>query len=102
MKFLSFFKIFNQRWFDKNHTLIINKDGNAAVNFEHSWGDGVAVLRFFNEIFDDASKQAFINKNSKPTFNSGDITQVVKKLGFKLNQDQKNNIRLLLVKFFFF
>ena len=58
------------------------------------------MLRFFNEIFDDASKQAFINKNSKPTFNSGDITQVVKKLGFKLNQDQKNNIRLLLVKFF--
>ena len=26
------------------------KDGKAAVNFEHAWGDGVAVLRFFNEV----------------------------------------------------
>lgn len=38
------------RWFDKNHTLIITRNGQAAINFEHSWGDGVAVLRFFNEV----------------------------------------------------
>lgn len=24
------------RWFDKNHTVIVNKDGNAGLNFEHS------------------------------------------------------------------
>ena len=24
------------RWFDKNYTIIVNKDGNAALNFEHS------------------------------------------------------------------
>ena len=24
------------RWFDKNYTVIVNKDGNAALNFEHS------------------------------------------------------------------
>lgn len=35
------------RWFDKSFSLIITKDGFAGVNFEHSWGDGVAILRYF-------------------------------------------------------
>lgn len=39
------------RWFDKCFQLIVSKNGKASVNFEHAWGDGVAVLRFFNEIF---------------------------------------------------
>uniref|UniRef100_UPI00358EA458 carnitine O-palmitoyltransferase 2, mitochondrial isoform X2 n=1 Tax=Myxine glutinosa TaxID=7769 RepID=UPI00358EA458 len=39
------------RWFDKSLSVIVANDGNAAVNFEHSWGDGVAVLRFMNEVF---------------------------------------------------
>lgn len=29
---------------------IVSANAKAAVNFEHSWGDGVAVLRFFNEV----------------------------------------------------
>lgn len=37
-----FFTIILLFFFDRN--------GNAAINFEHSWGDGVAVLRFFNEV----------------------------------------------------
>ena len=41
------------RWFDKSLQLIVAPGGHAAVNFEHSWGDGVAVLRFFNEIYMD-------------------------------------------------
>lgn len=28
------------RWFDKSFSLIVCKDGNAGINFEHSWGDG--------------------------------------------------------------
>lgn len=35
------------RWFDKSFSLIITKDGFAGLNFEHSWGDGVAILRYF-------------------------------------------------------
>ena len=31
--------------------------GHAAVNFEHSWGDGVAVLRYFEEIYKDRKHQ---------------------------------------------
>mmetsp|Transcript_13485 Transcript_13485/g.33116 ORF Transcript_13485/g.33116 Transcript_13485/m.33116 type:complete len:403 (-) Transcript_13485:13-1221(-) len=37
------------RWFDKSFQLIILPNGKAAVNFEHSWGDGVAVLRCVRE-----------------------------------------------------
>lgn len=36
------------RWFDKSFSLIVTRDGYAGINFEHSWGDGVAVLRLFN------------------------------------------------------
>lgn len=30
------------RWYDKSFSLIVCKDGNAGINFEHSWGDGMA------------------------------------------------------------
>lgn len=43
------------RWFDKSFSLIVARDGKAAVNFEHSWGDGVAVMRFLNESFKDST-----------------------------------------------
>eukprot|EP00960_Hanusia_phi_P027250 746718-Hanusia_phi.AAC.1 len=53
------------RWFDKSFQMIIQpkwpsrsscpvddlrSSGRAGINFEHSWGDGVAVLRYFNEV----------------------------------------------------
>lgn len=43
------------RWFDKSFQLIICPNGKAAVNFEHSWGDGVAVLRYFDETFQEST-----------------------------------------------
>ncbi|GBG27714.1 Carnitine O-palmitoyltransferase 2, mitochondrial [Hondaea fermentalgiana] len=43
------------RWFDKSFQLIVAANGKACVNFEHAWGDGVAVLRYFNEIHTDAT-----------------------------------------------
>jgi len=46
------------RWFDKSFQLIIAANGKACVNFEHAWGDGVAVLRYFNEVYKDASAVA--------------------------------------------
>lgn len=39
------------RWFDKSFSLLLSGNGKAAVNFEHSWGDGVAVVRFLDEVF---------------------------------------------------
>lgn len=34
------------RWFDKSLSLIVCKDGNAGINFEHSWGDGMRTFSF--------------------------------------------------------
>ena len=41
------------RWFDKSIQLIVTKGGHAAINFEHAWGDGVAVLRLLEELYKD-------------------------------------------------
>lgn len=78
------------RWFDKSISLIITKNGQAAVNFEHSWGDGVAVLRFFTEIFSDTEKHRFITTNSKLESNAN--LNEVKQLEFKLDSKLINSI----------
>eukprot|EP01100_Stratorugosa_tubuloviscum_P003953 TRINITY_DN196_c0_g1_i1.p1 TRINITY_DN196_c0_g1~~TRINITY_DN196_c0_g1_i1.p1 ORF type:complete len:559 (-),score=214.95 TRINITY_DN196_c0_g1_i1:68-1744(-) len=44
------------RWFDKPICLTISKDGSVGVNFEHSWGDGQTVTRFFSEIVEETEK----------------------------------------------
>lgn len=46
----------SNRWFDKSFQLIVTANGKAAVNFEHSWGDGVAVLRYFNATYEYARR----------------------------------------------
>jgi len=38
------------RWYDKCLNLIVCANGKAGINWEHAWGDGVAVLYFFNEV----------------------------------------------------
>lgn len=53
------------RWFDKSFQLIIAKNGKAAVNFEHAWGDGVAVLRYFNSVYEDVNKTKEIDTTSE-------------------------------------
>jgi carnitine O-palmitoyltransferase 2 len=65
------------RWFDKSVSLIISKDGYSGVNFEHSWGDGVAVLRFFEDIYKETTTNPFVNPDMKPV----DSNRTVSKLG---------------------
>lgn len=48
------------RWFDKSLSLIVTEDGTSAINFEHSWGDGVAVLRLFNEVYKETIESPII------------------------------------------
>jgi carnitine O-palmitoyltransferase 2 len=38
------------RWWDKSFNLIVAPNGSAAISWEHAWGDGVAVLNFFNTV----------------------------------------------------
>ena len=46
------------RWFDKCLNLIVTANGRAGVNWEHAWGDGVAVLYYFNEVHKAAGGNA--------------------------------------------
>uniref|UniRef100_A0A8C8B3A0 Carnitine O-palmitoyltransferase 2, mitochondrial n=1 Tax=Otus sunia TaxID=257818 RepID=A0A8C8B3A0_9STRI len=85
------------RWYDKSFNLIITKDGTAGVNFEHSWGDGVAVLRFQNEVFKDSTKAPAISPQSQPA--SVDSSGAVQKLDFKLNDALKAGITKAKQKF---
>ncbi|XP_071449222.1 carnitine O-palmitoyltransferase 2, mitochondrial isoform X1 [Hetaerina americana] len=75
------------RWFDKSFSLIIDKDGEAAINFEHSWGDGVAVLRYFNDIYKDSTTKPRVHPDTE-TKDNPEVTQ----LDFLLDQEMKNVI----------
>lgn len=48
------------RCYDKSFSIIMTKSGIAAINFERSWGDGVAVPRFQNEVFKDSSENSLL------------------------------------------
>lgn len=53
------------RWFDKSFNLIVTKNGLSAINFEHAWGDGVAVLRFFNELYNYTTTHPISSTNGQ-------------------------------------
>ncbi|KAH0947481.1 hypothetical protein HN011_000231 [Eciton burchellii] len=78
------------RWFDKSFSLIVSKDGYAGINFEHSWGDGVAILRYFQDVKNDISK--------KPRFHPNEVNELTKesvnidRLQFSIDAKSKNII----------
>ena len=41
------------RWYDKSISMMVSQNGLTGFGFEHSWGDGVAVMRFIDEIVKD-------------------------------------------------
>ncbi|CAF96633.1 unnamed protein product, partial [Tetraodon nigroviridis] len=78
------------RWFDKSFSIIISGDGQAAINFEHSWGDGVAVLRFQNEVFKDTTTHPAVHPGSAPA--AVDSASAVSRLHFKLDVELESGI----------
>ena len=78
------------RWYDKSFSIILAKDGQAAINFEHSWGDGVAVLRFQNEVFKDSTERPIVGPGSQPA--AVDSASAVRRLEFKLDAALENGI----------
>ncbi|XP_072462177.1 spermatogenesis-associated protein 9 isoform X2 [Notamacropus eugenii] len=84
------------RWFDKSFSLIVTVDGSAGINFEHSWGDGVSVLRFLNEVYADSTKHPAVVPRSTaavvcPTH--------VEKLQFHLNESIQSAVTVAHQKF---
>lgn len=64
------------RWFDKSLSLQLTKDGVAGVNFEHSWGDGVAVLRYFQDIHKDSVNNPQVHPNTKASTSEVNILKL--------------------------
>ncbi|XP_030741922.1 carnitine O-palmitoyltransferase 2, mitochondrial [Echinops telfairi] len=75
------------RWFDKSFNLVLAQDGCAAVHFEHSWGDGVAMLRFLNEVFKDSTQHPAVSPQSPPA--AAADPAAVQKLRFQLSDALK-------------
>ncbi|XP_053549425.1 carnitine O-palmitoyltransferase 2, mitochondrial [Bombina bombina] len=85
------------RWYDKSFSIIMTEDGTAAINFEHSWGDGVAVLRFQNEVFKDSTQRPAVSPQSLPA--TVDSSRAVQKLQFHLDDPLKVAINNAKEKF---
>lgn len=67
--------------------MILSKDAWAGVTFEHAWGDGVAVLRFFNEIHQDSKTHNWSNNSESqqpksPPSRLGNINIKMNELAF--------------------
>lgn len=77
------------RWFDKSFSIIMTKDGHACINFEHSWGDGVAILRFFNDTFYDSTKNPQL---TEPIEKPDMFSASVKRFDFDLDERLKSSI----------
>ncbi|KAJ3599269.1 hypothetical protein NHX12_033232 [Muraenolepis orangiensis] len=72
------------RWYDKSFSVVVARDGQSAINFEHSWGDGVAVLRFQNEVFKDTTEKPLVHPGSAPA-PGVDSAVAVRRLHFHLD-----------------
>ena len=68
------------RWFDKCFQLIVDARGLATINFEHSWGDGVAVLRLMEESFGDTNRNHFVAPK-QPVDQSIDVSRCLRPIG---------------------
>uniref|UniRef100_A0A0K0EL72 Carn_acyltransf domain-containing protein n=1 Tax=Strongyloides stercoralis TaxID=6248 RepID=A0A0K0EL72_STRER len=82
----------SNRWFDKCFSCIVDKNGHTSINFEHSWGDGVAVLRLMNESKKDVEINKFVT-TSDSVDTSIDTSKYIKKLEFLLSDEDKETIK---------
>ncbi|CAH2310871.1 carnitine O-palmitoyltransferase 2, mitochondrial [Pelobates cultripes] len=85
------------RWYDKSFSIIMTQDGTAAVNLEHSWREGMTIIRFQNEVFRDSTQKPAISPQTLPA--KVDSSQAVQKLVFHLGDSLKSAISTAKKKF---
>lgn len=76
------------RWFDKSLSYIVTPSGRTALNFEHAWGDGVAVMRLVNDVYHENN----VNPQLTPAAEGATPTNLVEKVEFKLPDSVKDGI----------
>ncbi|ESL09390.1 carnitine O-palmitoyltransferase II [Trypanosoma rangeli SC58] len=67
------------RWWDKSISVIVTKDGFLAINFEPSWGDGFAALRYTQDVLNHS-----IMRSSRGMRRDASPTEGVKQLHWRL------------------
>jgi len=77
------------RWFDKSVSIIFSNNGLAGINFEHAWGDGVAIMRFFDDLLNDNFKNAYVTDDNVHSF---DVN--VQEINFSTSDDIKETIKI--------
>jgi carnitine O-palmitoyltransferase 2 len=87
------------RWWDKSFSVTVTKDGTLGIGFEHSWGDGVAILRYtvdtFNDTISRSAKNISLNEAATEPVEQlrwdldPAVQQVLKKSQHKLEQEIK-------------
>ncbi|CAF1211889.1 unnamed protein product [Adineta ricciae] len=82
----------SNRWYDKSFNMIMLSDGTLGLHCEHSWGDGVALLRFCNDIDQDANKHLKINSSNYQSIQSSTQDQI-NKLEFQLDDTLKHEVQ---------
>ncbi|XP_075151227.1 carnitine palmitoyltransferase 2 [Haematobia irritans] len=81
------------RWFDKSLSMILTADGTAGINFEHSWGDGVAVLRYFNEVYKETMNRPFVSTDHLKSVSQVSVNNdKVRHLNFVIDDTIKNEV----------
>ena len=72
----------SNRWWDKSFQLIVSKNGYVCCNFEHSWGDGVAVMRWANDVWhtaaEDFAPPQIVAPTEKPVRIELELSETVK------------------------
>ena len=81
------------RWFDKSFQLIFQPNGHCSIHFEHSWGDGVALLRLFNALYERSNTESFEPKNTQTADTN------VQHITFDLSENVKQTIEKVRVEF---
>lgn len=74
--------------------MLLSADGTAAVNFEHSWGDGVAVLRYFNELYKETQNRPFLSTDDLNNVQSVSVDSAkVRYLNFEADDKLRDDVR---------
>jgi carnitine O-palmitoyltransferase 2 len=83
----------SNRWYDKTFNMIMLSNGTLGLHCEHAWGDGVALLRFCNDIDKDANEYGKINSSNYQSIKSSGHDSI-EKLEFKLNEKLQNEFQI--------
>ena len=67
----------SNRWFDKSVSMIFSQNGLLGINFEHAWGDGVAVMRLCNEVIEDSLKNNHDFSGGRPEYAQSAVKELI-------------------------